>query len=52
MEYKAAIFDLDGTLIDSLADLADSANAMLKSYGFPTHPLDPYRYFVGNGSRN
>lgn len=51
MEYKAAIFDLDGTLIDSLADLADSANAMLKSYGFPTHPLDPYRYFVGNGSR-
>ena len=51
MEYKAAIFDLDGTLIDSLADLADSANAMLKSYGFPTHPLYPYRYFVGNGSR-
>ena len=49
--YKAAIFDLDGTLIDSLEDLADSANAMLESYGFPTHPVDPYRYFVGNGSR-
>lgn len=49
--YRAAIFDLDGTLIDSLEDLADSANAMLKSYGFPTHPVDPYRYFVGNGSR-
>ena len=51
MQYKAAIFDLDGTLIDSLADLADSANAMLASYGFPTHDIDAYRYFVGNGSR-
>ena len=51
MAYKAAIFDLDGTLIDSLADLADSANAMLTHYGFPTHPVEPYRYFVGNGSR-
>lgn len=51
MNFQAAIFDLDGTLINSLEDLADSANAMLASYGFPTHPLDPYRYFVGNGSR-
>ena len=51
MQYKAAIFDLDGTLIDSLADLADSANEMLTSYGYPTHDIDKYRYFVGNGSR-
>ena len=51
MNYKAAIFDLDGTLINSLEDLADSANAMLSSYGFPTHPVEPYKYFVGNGSR-
>lgn len=53
MKYKAkaAIFDLDGTLIDSLADLADSANEMLAGYGFPTHPVEPYRYFVGNGSK-
>ena len=51
MKYKAAIFDLDGTLINSLEDLADSANAMLESYGFPTHPVEPYKYFVGNGSR-
>ncbi|MBQ1920509.1 MAG: HAD-IA family hydrolase [Selenomonas sp.] len=51
MQYKAAIFDLDGTLIDSLADLADSANEMLTGYGYPTHALDKYRYFVGNGSR-
>ena len=49
--YRAAIFDLDGTLVNSLDDLADSANAMLSSYGVPTHPVDPYRYFVGNGSR-
>ena len=51
MQYKAAIFDLDGTLIDSLADLADSANEMLAGFGFPRHDLDKYRYFVGNGSR-
>lgn len=51
MNYKAAIFDLDGTLIDSIADLADSANDMLASYGFPQHTIEEYRYFVGNGSR-
>lgn len=51
MNYKAAIFDLDGTLINSLEDLADSANEMLSSYGFPTHEIAPYRYFVGNGSK-
>jgi len=51
MQYKAAIFDLDGTLIDSLADLADSANEMLAGYGYTTHGVDKYRYFVGNGSR-
>ena len=51
MEYQAAVFDLDGTLVDSLADLADSVNAMLASYGFPVHETDAYRYFVGNGSR-
>ncbi len=49
--YRAAIFDLDGTLIDSLADLAASANALLSSYGLPSHSVDAYRYFVGNGSR-
>jgi HAD hydrolase, family IA, variant 1 len=51
MEYRAAIFDLDGTLVDSLADLADSANAMLAYYGFRPHDVDAYRYFVGDGSR-
>lgn len=51
MQYKAVIFDLDGTLVDSLEDLADSVNLMLESYGFPTHTVAAYRYFVGNGSK-
>lgn len=45
----AVIFDLDGTLIDSLADLADAANASLAQFGYPVHPLPAYRHFVGNG---
>lgn len=43
------IFDLDGTLIDSLEDLADTVNILLNKRGYPTHKLDQYRYFVGNG---
>ena len=46
---RLCIFDLDGTLIDSLKDLADSCNGVLEEEGFPTHPLDAYRYYVGNG---
>ena len=46
---KTIIFDLDGTLLDTLADLADSANYTMKQMGYPAHPLDSYRYFVGNG---
>lgn len=51
MPYKAVIFDLDGTLINSLEDLADSANALLRDCGKPTHATEEYRYLVGNGSR-
>lgn len=51
MSYRAVIFDLDGTLVNSLQDLAQSANAMLTSYGLPTHAVEQYRHFVGNGSR-
>lgn len=47
--YRAVLFDLDGTLLDTLDDLADSANAVLAAMGHPTHPRDSYRYFVGNG---
>jgi phosphoglycolate phosphatase len=50
MPYKAIIFDLDGTLLDTLEDLANSANRVLSEKGFPTHRLDSYRYFVGDGS--
>lgn len=46
---NALIFDLDGTLVNSLDDLADATNRTLRGAGYPTHPLDAYRYFVGNG---
>ena len=45
----AVVFDLDGTLLNSLEDLADSMNAVLRRAGFPAHPVDAYRYFVGDG---
>lgn len=43
------MFDLDGTLLDTLEDLADSGNAALEELGFPAHPVEAYRYFVGDG---
>lgn len=46
---KAAIFDLDGTLLDTLEDLADAANEALAAAGLPPHPVDAYRIFVGDG---
>jgi len=46
---QAVLFDLDGTLLDTLEDLADAVNAVLASLGLRTHPLDAYRYFVGDG---
>jgi len=48
--FQAVLFDLDGTLLDTLADLANSMNAALKRLGFATHPVDSYRYFVGDGT--
>lgn len=46
---KAVLFDLDGTLVNSLTDLADSTNFALQSLGFPTHETEKYKYFVGDG---
>ena len=46
---KIAIFDLDGTLLDTIADLAASTNFALARLGYPTHPTDAYRFMVGNG---
>jgi phosphoglycolate phosphatase len=47
--YQAVIFDLDGTLLDTLEDIGDAVNRVLSARGFPVHPIDAYRFFVGNG---
>ena len=49
--YKTYIFDLDGTLLDTLGDLATSVNFALRAYGMPEHSIDEVRRFVGNGVR-
>jgi len=49
MDFRAVIFDLDGTLADTLEDIADNMNRVLAQRGFPTHHYDAYRYYVGNG---
>ncbi len=49
MTKRAIIFDLDGTLLDTLEDLADSGNAMLSAHGFEPHPVEAYRTFIGDG---
>ncbi len=48
-KFDAILFDLDGTLLDTQADIAKSMNAALAQFGFPTHPVDSYRYFIGKG---
>ena len=50
MTYKAVIFDLDGTLLDTLEDIGDAVNRVLIERDFPAHTRDAYRYFVGDGS--
>jgi phosphoglycolate phosphatase len=49
MPYQAAIFDLDGTLIDSVRDIAESMNRSLAAMGYPTHAVEQYNYFIGEG---
>ena len=51
MRYQTYIFDLDGTLLNTLGDLAASVNYALHSQGMPEHSLDDVRRFVGNGVR-
>lgn len=51
MKYMIAIFDLDGTILNTLEDLADSTNYALKTYGYPERTMDEVRQFVGNGIR-
>ena len=50
--YSTYIFDLDGTLLDTLTDLAASCNYALRTHGMPEHSIDDVRRFVGNGVRN
>lgn len=51
MKYQLAIFDLDGTLLNTLEDLADSTNYVLSLHGYPVRTLEEVRRFVGNGIR-
>ncbi|HEX8521855.1 MAG TPA: HAD family hydrolase [Tepidisphaeraceae bacterium] len=48
--YSALLFDLDGTLLDTLEDLADATNRALAVHGFPPHPVDAFRHLVGDGA--
>ena len=49
---KLVIFDLDGTIIDSVQDIMDSVNVTLKQFGYPERSLDEIKQFIGNGARN
>lgn len=46
---RLVIFDLDGTLLNTIADLAASTNQALRHFNYPEHPTEAYRFFVGNG---
>ena len=52
MKYKLAIFDLDGTILNTLGDLACAVNAALAAHGYPQHSVEDVRRFVGNGVAN
>lgn len=52
MKFKGVIFDLDGTLVNSLEDIADAMNTVLQNLDYPTHSYDAYQYFIGSGLRN
>ena len=51
MKFQAAVFDLDGTLLDTLDDIADAMNAALGRMGFPGHETAAYKYLTGDGAR-
>lgn len=52
MNHQTVLFDLDGTLLDSLDDLAESMNAVLLQFGYPQHDREAYKYFIGDGMIN
>lgn len=47
--YECVLFDLDGTLLDTIVDLANSMNTVLNNLGFPMHEVEAYKFFVGDG---
>ncbi|MCM1157207.1 MAG: HAD-IA family hydrolase [Clostridium sp.] len=51
MKYELVIFDMDGTILDTLEDLADAMNTVLRKFGYPEHSVEEIRRFVGNGIR-
>ncbi|WP_298344007.1 HAD family hydrolase [uncultured Algibacter sp.] len=52
MTYKAVIFDLDGTLVNSIKDIADAMNVVLQKRNYPTYDYDTYKTFVGSGVKS
>ena len=49
MKFKLAIFDMDGTILNTLDDMTDSCNYILQKYNYPTHELNEIKFMVGNG---
>ncbi|MBP5762300.1 MAG: HAD hydrolase-like protein, partial [Lachnospiraceae bacterium] len=49
MAYRLAVFDMDGTILNTIDDLTDATNHALEACGYPTHTVDEVRFFVGNG---
>jgi phosphoglycolate phosphatase len=52
MKYKAVIFDLDGTLLDTIEDIKETMNQVLRKYNYPEYSTEEYKYFVGKGVDN
>jgi phosphoglycolate phosphatase len=52
MKFSGVLFDLDGTLLNTIDDLAESMNSVLEKHGLPQHSVDAYKYFVGEGMEN
>ena len=51
IDFSAAIFDLDGTLLYTLEEIATATNVVLSRMGYPEHPVNAYRHFVGSGAK-